>query len=395
MEHTLVRGVRVHRADANDQRTLRFENDAVSSSTDIGAGKPSLTVDGTSLRAAPGFVDCQVNGGFGIDLTTEPDKIWELGAKLPQHGVTSFLPTLISGAGPAVKSALATLASRPANYVGAEPLGLHLEGPMLSDQYRGAHPSEHLEPPSGALLDPWSRADRVLMVTLAPELPGAIEAIHQLVDREVVVALGHSAATRDDAIQAAAAGATAVTHLFNCMAPLHHREPNLVGAALTDPRLIVGVIADGVHLDPTILELVWKAAGPSRVALVTDAVAAVGEGEGGFRLGDAPIASADGAVRRLDGTLAGSSLTMIDAVRNLTEFTSATIDEALAAASTVPARLVGASSRGSLTLDSCADAVLLDEHLSVAITFCRGEVAFVAEHHRWRLDSREGTAQWM
>ena len=342
-------------------------------------------IDADGLTASPGLVDVQINGGHGIDLTGDPAAVWALGDFLPRYGVTAFLPTIITAPMDAGSEAMAALRQRPLGYRGAEPLGVHLEGPMLSPLYRGAHPEENLVSPSDVVVERWTRAEGVAMVTLAPELTGAIEVVEALVSQGVVVAAGHSAASADETMTAIDAGVTAVTHIFNAMAPLHHRDPSLVGVALTNPTLTVGLIADGTHVAPVVVDLVWNSKGPGRLALVSDAVAAMGAEDGSFSLGDAPITSDGSGVRRGDGSLAGSGLPLIAGVRNLVSFTSASTFEALRCASSTPADMIGATGRGGLGIGDVADLVLLDDRLEVAVTICRGDISYTAPDHAWRV----------
>ena len=336
-------------------------------------------IDASELLVAPGFVDLQINGGFGLDLLANPDAMWELGCRLPCHGVTSFLPTIISSPASVTDAAMASLCRRPASHVGAEPLGLHFEGPMLNPSQHGAHQVDHLVAPNSTAIEHWSRRSGVAMVTIAPELPGAAAAIALLVERGVTVSAGHTDATSNEADAARRAGMTAVTHLFNAMAPLDHRRPNLVGVALADDHLVVGLIADGVHVDPVAIRAVWNAKGPTGIALVTDAVAAMCQPQGEYQLGGRRITADDTGVRNDDGTLAGSTLTMDRAVRNFVAFTGCSVDEALMSVTTTPADLVGARRRGRIEEGAIADVVLLDQQLEVQVTICAGRVAFVAD----------------
>ncbi|MFP3902509.1 MAG: N-acetylglucosamine-6-phosphate deacetylase, partial [Acidimicrobiia bacterium] len=243
-------------------------------------GGPADRLDVTGLVVAPGFVDLQCNGAAGVDLVAEPEGLWTLATALPRWGVTAWLPTVISA--PAEVRARAREALRggpPATVRGpfARPLGLHLEGPFLAPERAGAHPTGQLRPPDPALVaaEGWSAAEGVAMVTLAPELPRALDVVRGLVERGVVVAAGHSSASAEQASDAVDAGVRVVTHLFNAMAPLHHRDPGLAGVALADERVRSGVIADGVHLHPTTVALAARALG-DRLCLVTDAVATLG-----------------------------------------------------------------------------------------------------------------------
>ncbi len=268
----------------------------------------------------PGFIDLQINGAFGWDFTTEPESIWDVGRRLPRFGVTAFLPTIISSSDRSRARAYAALRARPDDYFGAKPLGLHLEGPLLAESKAGVHPT-------AAIADGVSRyghvvaefvanADVVSMVTLAPELPGAVDAIERLTQSGIVVSLGHSDASQSEAVAAFDAGATAVTHVFNAMAPLHHREVGLVGAALDDPRVMIGLIADNRHVDPVAMRLIWRLVGPERIVLVTDAMAGLGAAPGRYLIGDKTIVCTDEA-RAETGELAGSLLDLPTAGANL------------------------------------------------------------------------------
>lgn len=334
------------------------------------------TVDATGLVVAPGFVDLQCNGAGGIDLAAEPERMWDVAALLPRWGVTAWLPTIVTSP-PAVRErALAALrAGPPPGWVGAAPLGLHLEGPFLAPGHRGAHPAGLLAEPSREAAAGWSPEAGVRLVTLAPELPGALELIRDLAGRGVVVSAGHTGASLDEATAAADAGVRWVTHLFNGMAPLHHRRPGIVGAALTDRRLRVGLIADGLHVHPATIAAVWPAL-RGRLTLVTDAVAALGAPPGPVRLGDQTVTAGPDGVRLPDGTLAGSDLSMDRAVRNLTAFTGCPLDEAIAAATSVPAALLGDAGRGVLVPGAVGDLVLLTPGGEVVATVVGGTVAW-------------------
>lgn len=274
-----------------------------------------------------------------------------------------------------VDRALATLAAGPPDgWVGAIPLGLHLEGPFLSPVKRGAHPESLLRPPSLEAIEGWSRAEGVAVVTLAPDLPGAIPLVAELVQRGVVVSLGHTPASADQAKAAIEAGATWITHLFNAMGPLHHREPGLVGVALSDERLHVGLIPDGIHVDAAVVAMAQRALG-DRLTIVTDAVSVLGVPNGGDQsLGRSGVTVGSDGVRLPDGTLAGSNLAMDQGVRNLVGFSGCPSETAVRAASTSPAALLSDPTRGDVALGRRADLVLLSEDLQVVATLVSGEV---------------------
>jgi N-acetylglucosamine-6-phosphate deacetylase len=342
-------------------------------------GAEVIDVDGAWL--SPGFIDLQINGAFGIDVTTEPHRIGELGAGLVRSGVTSFLPTVITAPSERRTAALDAWAAR-ASGPGAVPLGLHLEGPMLSPARRGAHPLEHLAVPSLELIEGWSAEAGVALVTLAPELPGALEVIAALRERGVVVSIGHTDASAAEFLAGRAAGATYVTHLFNAMRPFAHRDPGPIGAALADSWVVTGLIADGVHVDPIAVAMAFRSRGPDRLTLVTDAVAAMPLGSPengarlGARLGGVEVAVGDGEVRTAGGVLAGSVCPLDQGVRNLIAWAECGVPSAVRTVTATPARLLGRTDLGVIEPGARADLVMLDAEARVRTTVVGGEVAW-------------------
>ena len=336
-------------------------------------------LDATRLLVAPGLIDLQINGAFGHDFTGNPESIWDVGAMLPRSGVTAFLPTVVSSPPDVAKRALEVLAAgAPEGHVGATPLGLHFEGPMLAPSRRGAHAERYLRTPSADVIAGWSRDAGVRLVTIALELPRAGEVIRELVANGVVVSAGHSDASFDQAVEAFAIGVTSGTHLFNAMSGFHHREPGLSGALLLETAPPSGLIVDGAHVYPGAVAAAWAARGADGLVLVTDAVAATGvhRGTTGLMLGGQSL-STDGSVIRDDtGRLAGSALTLDLAVRNLVAFTGAEPSAALVAASATPARVIGEPDRGEIRVGAAADLVILDDVLEVVATIVGGRVAF-------------------
>ena len=344
--------------------------------SDSNASLPTVDADG--LTVAAGFIDIQVNGAYGHDFTEDPASIWAVGSRLPEQGVTSFCPTIITSPPDRIAAAQAAIAARPEDYLGAEPIGLHIEGPYLSQTKRGTHPPDLLISAAPRQFD----TSEIAIVTVAPEIQGVISFIERLVAAGVVASLGHSAATSDETDLALGAGATLGTHLFNAMAPLTARDPGLAGVLMTDPRTHFGVIADGIHLAPEILRLAWRSA-PDRLILVTDAISATGMPEGEYDIGGIPVTVSRGAVRNAAGSLAGSVLTMDRAVAVLMETTEASLKKATEAASLHPATALGRTDLGTLSIGARGDVVLLDGTTVVA-TVVGGEIAFCKEPDRLR-----------
>jgi N-acetylglucosamine-6-phosphate deacetylase len=319
--------------------------------------------------AAPGFVDLQVNGFGGVDFfSADADAYRRAGDALLRTGVTAYQPTFISSLEDDLTAALREM---PQNGAAPHVLGAHLEGPFIAPERLGTHPVSARRDPDRALLERLLTAGRVTHVTLAPELPGAFALIELLRARGITVSCGHSNATADQAHAAFAQGARTVTHLFNAMRPFAAREPGLAGAALASSDVTVQVILDGVHLAEDTARLVWSAA-PKRMALVTDAVAGAGLGDGKYRLASIDVEISGGVARRGDRVLAGSTVTMIEAVRNLVAL-GATEAAALSAATEVPARIAGRGDVGRLEPGAEADVVVLNDELELKRVLAAGE----------------------
>jgi N-acetylglucosamine-6-phosphate deacetylase len=350
---------------------------ALGASAEISPPPGVRQIDAQGLCLAPGFLDLQLNGGFGNDFTADPGSIWQVGERLPQYGVTGFLPTIITAPLEVYAAAQAVLRNGPPpGYRGAQPLGLHFEGPFLNPEKKGAHNPAYLRPPNPGEAAGWSAETGVHLVTLAPELPGALELTRLLRARGVVVSAGHSNADFEQAQAAFQAGITCGTHLFNAMPPLGHRSPGLAGALMAESGVAVGVIADGLHIHPSIVKLAWKAKGPQGLILVTDAMAALGMPPGSYPLGDETV-QVDGRSARLpDGTLAGSLLTMDAALRNLAAFAGCSLVEALPCLTSTPARLLGLGTKGQLAVGYDADFVLLTPDGQVLMTIVGGKVLY-------------------
>ena len=324
--------------------------------------------------AVPGFVDLQVNGFGGVDfLAAGTEDYMRAGEALLLTGVTAYQPTFITAAESTIVDALHAL---PVN--GARPriLGAHLEGPFLSPDRLGTHPQAQRRDPDLDLLERLLEPGGVTEMTLAPELPGAAAVIERLLELGVVVSAGHSNATAEEARDAFDLGVSTTTHLFNAMRPFRSRDPGIIGVALTRPDVFVQMIVDGHHLADETVRLVWAAAG-GRLALVTDATAGASNGGGIYQLGEVEIEVADGPPTREDGVLAGTVLTMIDAVRNVHAL-GVSFEDAIGAATTVPARILGRTDVGVLEPGGPADVVVIDDRLDIVNVLCAGEEHVVA-----------------
>jgi N-acetylglucosamine-6-phosphate deacetylase len=338
------------------------------------------TVDAAGHILAPGFIELQFNGGFGADFTDDPATIWRVAEKLPRYGATSFLPTIITSPLEKITAGQAVVTGAPpAGFRGARPLGLHVEGPFLNPAKKGAHNPKYLRLPDLASVANWSPATGIRLVTMAPELPGALKVISELSSRDVLVSTGHSNATYAEAVAGFDAGARYGTHLFNAMSALGHRDPGLPGALLTDPRPTVGFIADGVHTHRSVIQLAWRLLGPRRMNLVTDAMAALGMPAGRHLLGDFEVVVDATSARLADGTLAGSILSLDQALRNVVEITGCSLTDALTAMTTTPACAIHVDhERGRILTGYIADLVLLSPDLRIKTTIAEGQIVYQA-----------------
>ncbi|OBF60170.1 N-acetylglucosamine-6-phosphate deacetylase [Mycobacterium sp. 852002-50816_SCH5313054-b] len=338
---------------------------------DCGAGPPPRPAgdDFPDCVVVPGFIDMHVHGGGGASYT-DPDGIGTAAEFHLRHGTTTTLASLVTAAPAELIAGVRALAAATRRGAVA---GIHLEGPWLSRARCGAHDPALMRDPDPAEIDAVLTAGggAIRMVTLAPELPGAQEAIRRFLDAGVVVAVGHTDATYVQTKRAIAAGATVGTHLFNAMPPLHHREPGPALALLQEAGVTVELIADGVHVHPEALRAVIRAAGPDRVALVTDAIAAAGRADGAFRLGAVPVDVVSGVARvRGTSTIAGSTATMDGIFRTVAA--DAGLADAVRMTATTPARALGLERVGTLRAGHDANLVVLNGALEVTDAMVRG-----------------------
>jgi N-acetylglucosamine-6-phosphate deacetylase len=328
---------------------------------------------------APGYIDLHIHGSAGFDVMDDNTAaLPAVESLLARHGVTGYYPTTVTAPLDATLRALERLADAiesrgTSTHPRACPLAIHLEGPFLSHARKGVHPAPSLLPPKLETFDRFWQAARghIGMITIAPELDGAVEVIGEAARRGVCVSLGHSDADFDAAERGVSAGARHATHTFNAMRPLDHRAPGILGAMLTDSRVSADMIVDGVHLDPAIVKLVAKAKGPELTVLITDALAATGMPDGRYHLGEMDVDVKDGRCTA-NGTLAGSILTLDKAVRNLARFTGWSLGDSVAAASRNPARAARIANKGILAAGADADFIVLNPAGEVLRTFVGG-----------------------
>jgi N-acetylglucosamine-6-phosphate deacetylase len=351
-------------------------------------GEAAEVVDVAGRWVLPGFVDVHVHGGGGAQFNTaSADDVRRVARFHAEHGTTSLLATTVAAPVDDLLAALRAIGDAAASPAGdgAEVLGAHLEGPFLSPRWPGAMDAAHFIAPDMAVADRLLAGGDVRMLSLAPELPGALDLARAAAAAGVVVSMGHTGATYAEASAAVAAGARAATHVYNAMRPLHHREPGVLGAALELDGVTCEVICDGVHVDPAAVRLLVRSKGPARIALVTDAIEATGLPDGDYLLGTRPISVAGGRAR-LPGsdTIAGSTLTMDRALRNVVQRCGVDVEDAARMASTTPAELLGIADRkGVLAPGRDADVAILDSDLALSGVLVRGA---------WKVDARDARA---
>lgn len=334
----------------------------------------------------PGFVDIHMHGGAGVDaMRASLAELPHLNQFLTTHGVTGYFPTTVAAPLDQTCAALERLADAietaqdssagNSNALQARPLGIHLEGPFLSHKRRGVHPPEYLAEPTLQIFERLWQAARghVRMMTIAPELPGALEVIAEAARRKVCVSIGHSDAVLETARAGVRAGARHATHTFNAMRPLDHRDPGILGEVLTDRRLSADIVVDGIHVAPEVVQIFLRAMGLERAVLITDATAAAGMPEGTYQLGPIQVEVKDGKCTK-DGKLAGSVLTMDDAIRNVTRFAGWSLQDAVRAATLNATRAVGLAKHGHLVPGAKADVVVLSADGQVRKTIVGGRV---------------------
>lgn len=341
-------------------------------------------LDFPDATLVPGYFDVHIHGAMGHNAMEGTGEAFDaIGKFLATRGVAAYLPTTVTAPIDMTLHALEGMAQQieraktsSGNFSSAKPLGIHLEGPFLSHSKRGVQPAEYLQPPSIELLQRFWEASRghVVLMTVAPELPGAVALIQEAVRLGIRVSLGHSNATTPEAKAGVEAGAVSATHTFNAMRPLDHREPGLLGVVLDEPHLYAELVCDGIHVDPLLVRLFHKAKTPDRGILVTDAIAATGMPDGVYKLGTMDVTVANGKCM-FEGKLAGSVLTMDRAVRNFVKFTNASYGAAAQYAATNPAHMTGfGETYGELAPGRKADITVLTPTGEVRTILLNGQV---------------------
>jgi len=369
--------------DAQDRRItgwILVEGNKIKS---LGHGQPKdfpveVVVDGQGLTVLPGLIDLHTHGAIGIEILgiTAPG-LQELTQFYASHGVTGFLASTWTAPAEAIRDAIAVTAAVMGNENGAKILGIHLEGPWLNTIYCGAQDKSQIRIAERGEALGYLNTDLVKLVAIAPEIPENEWLIRECSHRGITVAAGHTNATYAEMKKAVDLGITQVTHCFNAMRPLNHREPGTVGAALDLPQLKCELIADNIHVNPVVMKLLLNVRGSENVILITDSISAAGMPDGEYSFEGARVTVTGGAARLEDGTLAGSSLTMDRALANLKSATNRPLGELIDCASLNPARAIHLEDhKGQLRRDWDADLILVDQNLQVKFTMAEGKVVY-------------------
>lgn len=333
-------------------------------------------------QVIPGMIDVHIHGVDGADvMDATPEALTKMAECLPAEGTTSFLATTITQSQEKIERAL----KNAADYIAVQPkgvakcIGIHLEGPFISAKRAGAQPEKYIIPPNVQQFKEWQKLanDQIRIITIAPEEDVGLELIRYLKKTGVIASIGHSNATYPQVVQAIQHGASHVTHLFNGMTGIHHRDPGVAGAALLHNELMVELIADGIHVCPEMTQLVYDQVTSERLVLITDSMRAKCLKNGIYDLGGQQVTVTDGEARLADGTLAGSILKMKDAFKNMHQWTNSSIEQLIHMTSLNPAKELGIDDqKGSIAVGKDADLVVLNEELDVECTICEGIITY-------------------
>jgi N-acetylglucosamine-6-phosphate deacetylase len=348
----------------------------------VASGEIAEVIDAAGAIVAPGYVDVHVHGSAGHDtMDGTREAIEGMARFFAAHGVTSFCPTTLTQPAADIMASVRAVYECMENPIegGAQPLGVHLEGPCIDAKKKGAQPEQHITTAAAIDYQQLFSLGNIKLITLAPEIEENKALVAFARSQGAAVVVGHSSATYEDIEEAVQHGLNHATHTFNQMEGLHHRKPGTVGGVLLLDEIFAEFIADGIHLHPAVVDMVVRLKGPERAVAITDAISGAGMPDGDYELGGQAIVVKEGAVRLPDGTLAGSALTLDQAVRNIVEFTVAPLPEAIQMATLTPARSIGVANRkGSLEPGKDADIVFLDDDLNVLKTMVGGDVVYEA-----------------
>lgn len=333
-------------------------------------------INGHGLYLSPGFIDIHIHGSAGADTMDSSDEaLTTISRSLPRTGVTAFLPTTMTMEYSLVEEALIRIRKAMIKSEGAEILGCHMEGPFISQEYKGAQDNRHILNPDFARVEKF--ADVIKIATIAPELPGSTEFIRKATAKGIVVSIGHSAATYDDAMAAIDAGASHVTHTFNALAGMNHRQPGVIGALSDNNHVTCELIADNVHVHPAAQRMLLKLKGHENLVLITDAMRAGLMPEGQYDLGGQLVTVKDGEARLASGSLAGSVLTLNRAAANFRKTSGLSLPKIVEMVSTNPARKIGIEKRkGRIAAGMDADMVLFDDDFTIFATYSFGRLVY-------------------
>lgn len=352
-----------------EKTDIRVENNVIAAVGALSALPGEEIREAEGLYVLPGFVDIHIHGFAGADTVRGEEQIRRMSRGLLKTGVAAFVPTTMSISN---EDTIATLhdvqnvMEHPEEH-GAAVLGAHMEAPFLALKYKGAQAPDHFLTPSVEAYEKLTDGvSCVKMVTLAPELEGASELIAHLTEKGIVTCAAHSNATAQQIHAAADLGLSQITHLFNAQSPLHHREPGIPGAGLSDDRILVQVIADGIHLHPDILKIAAKCKGSEKMALISDSMEAAGLSDGEYDLGGQAVFVKNGAARLADGTLAGSTLVLHKAIKNMITLAHIAPEAVIPMATSTPADSVGASGFGRIKAGNAGVLVLMDKNWELA-----------------------------
>ncbi|MEC0302004.1 N-acetylglucosamine-6-phosphate deacetylase [Terribacillus saccharophilus] len=384
MGDILLRNVRICLPDKLVTGNIGMRNGKI---VEIGEGEPSQQygkeVDGLLQYALPGFIDGHIHGAAGADtMDATQESLHKMAAWLPNEGTTTFLATTITQEEEAIETALEQVRLFVHQAGEAELIGVHLEGPFVNPVKAGAQPLAHIRQPDTELFRKWQKlsGNKIKVVTLAPECDEDYQLTQLLASEQIVASAGHTDSSFEQIKDAAEQGITQLTHLCNQMNGIHHRDVGAVGAAFLLPELISELIADGIHVAPEMLRLIYQNVGPDRLILITDSLRGKGLEDGTYDLGGQAVTVKDGKALLPDGTLAGSMLQMKDAVRNMAAFADVSVADIAKMTAENPAKQYGIYDRkGSLAIGKDADIVLLDDQLTLQATYCKGNLAYQKE----------------